>query len=124
MQQLLTTKRVFIFLYLCPVDDRLSIREKSVQALVASVIFFLNLSFFGVHVTSTIEYLPISYEDSLFVFISAVGIFGVIYTMMTAFFSRHQISAIFSNLTEINETCKCIIHLKTIRKELRNHLKE
>lgn len=124
MQQLPTTKRVLVLLCMCSADGCFSKWEKSGRISFAFVIFALNLCFFGVHVASAIGFLPINYEDSLYAFIGAVGIFGVIYTMIAAFYLRHQISAIFLNLSEINKKCKFVIQLiKGKRAEIFSNLR-
>lgn len=105
MQQLLTTKRVLILLCLCPADNSTNKWKKIGHILFALVIFVLILCFFVVNVSSTIKFLSINLQDSLFAFVSAVGIFALIYTMVAAFLLRHRMGDIFEKLSKIEEKC-------------------
>lgn len=78
------------------------------RILFAVTIFTLNVCFLIAHLTATFKFLSINLEDSLFALMGAIGISGIIYTMIVAFFLRHQLNAIFEKLSEISDHCEYI----------------
>lgn len=101
MEPLKTTKRVLIWLYMCPTEGNLSRRQKIAHFLFASVIFMVDFAALPPQLTLLFKSMKTNLAEALFALMSVIAIVGTIYAMTSAYRSRQEIGKTFTDLSAI-----------------------
>lgn len=106
MNPLVTNKKVLTWLCLCPAEKSTKWSWKLIYAIFALTIFTGNLCAFVVSVVYFMQFVSTDLEGCLYALYQIGAFSALIYMTMTAFYLRHEISALFESLSEIYHMCK------------------
>lgn len=102
MKPLQTNKRVLIWLCMCSPNKKDSnLLKKIYRIAFALMIFIFNLWVVTAHLAFFWQFHSTHLDESLFALTNSTAFSIVMYIMIYAFFTRHQIRRIFKNLWKI-----------------------
>lgn len=110
MQPLDKTKRVLTWLGIFPLNEFSSKREKVAVIVVTLVTFATSLASSVASLLFFMEFWKIDPKDSLFAACGVVAFCSICYILITVFFLRRQISAIFDELLVIYDASKYVLY--------------
>lgn len=106
MQPLPTTRRMMVWLSMCPSDQTTSRRQKINYIAYTLTILFVNLLSFLASLTFMTKFFSTDFDDVVFSCMTMTGEFGMIYIMIAAILMQNQIVEIFQNLSKIYKSSK------------------
>lgn len=101
MKPMLTNKRMLIWLCMCSPNSRDPLLKKVYHIAFASMVFIFNLWVVAAHLAYFWTFRSTHLDESLFALTNATAFSVVMYSMIYAFFTRHQTRRIFKNLWKI-----------------------
>lgn len=101
MEPLVTTKRVLVWLWMCPADENSSKWKKIACYIFALAIFVLNLLHIIVYIIFVTESMSIDFERSLFAAMLSIYVCGIQFITIFAFAFQQKIDHILKKLSNI-----------------------
>lgn len=101
MKPLRTTKRVLIWLCMCPAAARSTKKKKIAHFIFAFVIFIIILAATIANSVASLKFMSIDMTESVFTFMGSFVNLGTIYALISAYRSRQNIHKILTNLSII-----------------------
>lgn len=116
MQPLVTTKRILEWISMYPVAKSTTtpLWKASAHIIIIVMMFGVTLCAIAAYTVYIIENISNNLEDCVFTFMAFVTCCGLIYAMIMAFFTRHQVPSIFQQLSSIYEDRNYSIELNKI----------
>lgn len=106
IKPLQTNRLIMTWLCLCHEDEATSKWKKLAYIICALTLSFAFFSMSVVSVTFVVKYFKVDLEEALYAVFQVSGYFAQIYTMISAFILRNEISGIFLKLYDIYDACK------------------
>lgn len=103
---LATTKRIMTWLYMLPVNDKTSIRNKIACIVIALTVYLANISGAITFFVYFWRFMSTDLDGSLFAILAFSGFGCIAYISMSSFFMRHKTSRIFDRLYGIQRNSK------------------
>lgn len=106
MRPLATNQLMMTWLSMYPADKSATPRQKQLYIAHTLVVLISNVASCVSSLVYCLKFISTDFDSATFAFMCTIGIFGVIFFMITAISMRHQIEKIFTNLTTIYKSCK------------------
>lgn len=106
MEPLVTNRRVMTWLCMCPAEKSASKKERIFYVAFAFTVTTTSLIFLLASVVYVMKYLLIDFEPSLYALFQAVAEVAMMNLVFVAFLMRHQIEAVFTQLSKIYRASK------------------
>lgn len=103
MAPLATARQMLACLSMYPVDESSTKWKQTVCIAFPPILVICALCQLASFLTFIVRNIAMDFEECLFTLVVCISFIGIIYTMLTAFYHRHQIPSIFAELTLIYE---------------------
>lgn len=101
MRPLVTNQRVLTWLCVCPPDESTKKWQKRTYICFSVIISLANLTGLAASLAYFYKFLSIDLEKTLCTMSQVGALISTVYAGIYIFISRHQITALFENLSEI-----------------------
>lgn len=112
MQPLATTRKLMMWLCMCPVDETTTRRQRIAYIAHTLAILIICVISITTGLAYCIKFISIDFDGAVFGFMAGIAEFGIIYVLIAAVQMRYQIELIFTGLLRIYKSSKMIEHLK------------
>lgn len=113
MKPLATNHRVLIWICACPAEEGASKWTKRTYCVFALMVFLFMFGSFALSSLFLYKFL-VSDSSGFYALFQAAGAFTAIYLHICAVLNQHKIVTLFTNLTEIYDTCEIQTDLRTV----------
>lgn len=113
MKPLATNHRVLIWICACPAEKGASKWTKRTYCVFALMVFLFVFGSFALSSLFLYKFL-VSDSSGFYALFQAAGAFTAIYLHICAVLNQHKIVTLFTNLTEIYDTCEIQTDLRTV----------
>lgn len=117
MKPLKTTQKVLSWLFVCPIDESISRRQKLIYIVLVLEIIAADFSITASSVAFINKYISINMSDTFYAVFQLVSAIHILIVFCLTYFTRKKINSIFSNLSKIYGESKFAIFLPNFPKK-------
>lgn len=106
MEPLPTTRRMMVWLCMCPANESATHRQNVGYIAHTLVVLIICLISITTGLAYCLKFISIDFDGAIFGFMAAIAEFGIIYELIVALGMRYHIANIFTSLSTIYKTSK------------------